>query len=62
MSNTRSPRSKRRNIVLTLADDQNPYALGFLGQNLCETPALDKLAAQGCICAFHCETCTGSTS
>jgi len=48
MSNNRSPRSKRRNIVLTLADDQNPYALGFLGQNCCETPALDKLAAQGC--------------
>ncbi len=39
---------KRPNVVISIADDQNPYALGFLGRNACQTPFLDQLVQRGC--------------
>ena len=39
---------KRPNFLITISDDQRPDTLGFLGENECKTPALDKLAQRGC--------------
>lgn len=37
----------RPNILFILADDQSPYSLSAYGNEVCETPNLDRIAQQG---------------
>lgn len=37
----------RPNVLLIMTDQQRPDTLGHLGQTLCQTPNIDKIAAQG---------------
>ena len=40
-------RSARPNIIVIVTDDQAPYSLSAYGNTVCQTPNIDRLAAQG---------------
>ena len=42
---------QRPNFLFILTDDQSPYTLSAYGNTVCETPNLDRLAAEGMV--FH---------
>jgi len=41
------PPAKRPNILFILTDDQAPETLSAYGNTVCETPSIDRLAAEG---------------
>jgi choline-sulfatase len=43
----RAATSKRPNILLIITDDQAPHTLKDYGNTVCETPNIDRLAAEG---------------
>ncbi len=46
-SSDASADDKRPNVLFILTDDQAPYSLGAYGNQVCQTPNLDQLAARG---------------
>ena len=40
---------KQSNFIFILADDQAPHTLKAYGNEVCETPNLDRLAAEGMV-------------
>ena len=53
---------KRPNIIFILTDDQSPFTLKAYGNEVCETPSLDRLAAEGMVLdgAYHVGSWSGA--
>lgn len=51
LSQVNGDEPKRPNILFILADDQSPFTLSVYGNDVCHTPNLDRLAADGM--TFH---------
>ncbi|MFI3321134.1 MAG: arylsulfatase [Rikenellaceae bacterium] len=59
-SEQKAPEVVKPNVIYILADDMGIGDLGCYGQQLIETPNIDKLAAQGMIFSNHYAGCTVS--
>ncbi len=53
---------KQPNIIFILTDDQSPFTLKAYGNEVCETPNLDRLAAEGMVLdgAYHMGSWSGA--
>jgi hypothetical protein len=48
-----SETQERPNVIFILTDDQRWDALGYAGNEIIQTPEMDKLARRGCISKMH---------
>jgi len=53
---------ERPNVMVIVTDDQSPFTLSCYGNDLCETPNLDRLAASGIVLdqAYHMGSMSGA--